>query len=270
MSCSLTSPRDRTEKFVSKKITLSDDEVEEAKEVLNKDIRFLQVEQHFADPPQFNQKITLFSFIPSKNAKPDKDGVYGFAKVRGVYATEEEANERAEFIIRNVDSYHEIFHTYVGRPFPITISEIYSNEVKQIDIRQKTTDVISEDILTQKKNEKQQIEEIKNREKALLEESNRAKNNEPQDDFEVYITEQVKRAQLLWTLVETRKKIDQMKDSINKTTDTIKNFDLNNPEFFSKYKDRYYEARKEAGLPDDNNDNSFIKYLGMDLDDVNV
>lgn len=269
MSSSLTSPSDKNSKFQAVKVTLSDDEVNEAKSVLQKDIRFAQVEQHFADPVQFGQKICLVSFIPSKGAKPDKDNIYGMMKVRGVYSTEDEANDRAEFLIRNVDSYHEIYHCYVGRPFPITTSEAFSNEVKSIDIKQKTTDIISEDILTQKKNERQQIDEIKQKEKALMEESKKAQNNEPLDPFEQYITEQVKRAQLIWTYVETQKKMTTMKENIEKSTKTIKDYDVENPDFYQKYKTRYYEARKEAGLPDeDGNDNSFIKYLGLDLKDV--
>jgi hypothetical protein len=270
MTSSLTSPSDRTGKFVPMKAVLSDEEVDSGVKTLSKDIKFTQVERHFADPGQFGQKITLVSFIPSKGAKPDKDNIYGMMKVRGVYATEDEANERAEFLIRNVDSYHEIFHAYVGRPFPITTSEAFSDEIKQIDIRQKTTDIISEDILTQKKNERQQIEEIKTKEKKLLEESKKAERNEPLDDFEQYITEQVKRAQLIWTYVETTKKMEQMKESIATTTQTITDYDEKNPDYFSRYKERYYEARKEAGIPtDDNSDeSSFIKYLGMDLKDV--
>lgn len=269
MSSSLTAPADKNIKFQAVKTSLSDAEVEEAKNVLQKDIRFAQVEQHFADPPQFGQKITLVSFIPSKGARPDKDNIYGMMKVRGVYATEDEANERAEFLIRNVDSYHEIYHCHVGRPFPITTSEIFSNEIKSIDIKQKTTDIISEDILTQKKNDRQQIEEMKQKEKALLDESKRAQNNEPADPFETYITEQVKRAQLLWTYVETQKKMETMKENIEKASHTIKEYDTEHPEYYEKYKERYYQARKEAGLPDDGSDeNSFIKYLGLDFKDV--
>jgi len=269
MSSSLTSPSDKSGKFQPVKVTFSEDEVQEAKSVLQKDIRFTQVEQHFADPPQFGQMICLVSFIPSKGAKPDKDNIYGMMKVRGIYATEDEANERAEFLIRNVDSYHEIYHCHVGRPFPITTSEAFSDEIKTIDIKQKTTDIISEDILTQKKNDRQQVEEIKQKEKALLEESKRAQKNEPADPFETYITEQVKRAQLIWTYVETRKKMATMKENIEKASSTIKEFDVDNPDFYEKYKKRYYEARKEAGLPEeDGNENSFIKFLGLDLKDV--
>lgn len=267
MTTSLTAPSDKARKFTPIKTSLSEDEVEEAKNVLNKDIRFTQVEQHFSDPAQFGQSICLVSFIPSKGARPDKDNIYGMMKVRGVYPTEDEANERAEFLIRNVDSYHEIYHCHVGRPFPITTSEIFSNEIKSIDIKKKTTDIISEDILTQKRNERQQIEEIKEREKALLDESKKAQNNEPIDPFETYITEQVKRAQLLWTYFETQKKMTQMKESIDTSTTVLTDYEKDHPEYYEKYKDRYYQARKEAGLPDDtSNENSFIKYLGLDLE----
>ena len=66
-----------------------------------------------------------------------------------------EMNKR-EFLIRNVDSYHEIFHCKVGRPFPITDSNEFGNTVKSIDIRKKTTELISEDILNKKKTRKRE------------------------------------------------------------------------------------------------------------------
>lgn len=266
---SLTAPADKEGKFQAVQTTLSDAEVEAAKDGLLKDIRWTQAERHFADPAQFGQTICLVSFVPSKGAKPDKDNIYGMMKVRGVYPTEEEANKRAEFLIREVDSLHEIYHCHVGRPFPITTSEIFSNEVKSIDVRQKATEIISEDILSQKRNDRKQVEEIKQREKALLEESKRAEKNEPIDPFESYITEQVKRAQLIWTYVETQKKMKTMKENIAKATETIEQADTEHPDFFERYKERYYQARKEAGLPEeDPNENSFIKYLGLDLKDV--
>jgi len=267
MTTSLTAPSDRTGNFKFKKMTLSDDEVNDATPILNKDIRFTQIEQHYADPPQFGQNICLVSFVPAKGARPDKDNIFGMMKVRGVYATEQEANERAEYIIRNVDSYHEIYHCNVGRPFPITTTEIYSNEIKTIDIRKKTTDIICEDILSKKQSEKQQIDEIKQREKVLLDESKKAQNNEPIDDFENYITEQVKRAQLIWTYVETKKKLVTMKESIDKSKEVLGKYDEENPDYITKYKDKYYQARKEAGLKDDENDESFMKYLGRDLEE---
>ena len=124
-------------------MVFTEEEVSILHEKLNKDVRELQVDKYYADPKIYGQNICLVSFIPSSGASPDKDGIYGMMKVRGVYATDEEANERAEFIIRNIDSYHEIFHANVGRPFPVTERNDFANTVKSIDIRKKTTDFCS-------------------------------------------------------------------------------------------------------------------------------
>jgi hypothetical protein len=263
---SLLSPSDRQDApYTPKSVEgpLNPDALKNAMDTLSKNITFAQVDRYYADPYQPNQKIALVSFIPSSGSKPDKDNIYGMMKVRGVYATEEEANERAEFLIRNVDSYHEVYHAYVGRPFPVTTSEGYTTEIKKIDIRQKTTDIISEDILQKKKAERGEMEDIKDREKQLLDESKRAQAGEPKDIFEEYITENVKRAQLVWTYHETKTKMDQMKDSFEKATIRIKEIDEKEPEFVDKYRDKYMEARRQSGIPDDNN--SFIQYLGLDL-----
>lgn len=263
---SLTAPSDKIKQSYEPKAVepLNLNELKDAMKDLNKDIRYAQVDRYYADPAVPNQRIVLVSFVPSKGAKPDKDNIYGMMKVRGVYATEEEANERAEFLIKNVDSYHDIYHAYMGRPFPITTTEEYSQELKSIDIRKKTTEMISEDILSKKRKEKKDMEDIQDREKKLLEESKRAQEGEPQDEFDVYITSQVKRAQLAWTFHETKKKLDQMKSSFRSTAEEIKELDKLHPEFIDLYKEKYMTARKESGIPDDHD--SFIKYLGLDLD----
>lgn len=265
MSNSLTSPADRTNQpYQIKQVEpLSPNDVERAFPVLNKDLKFLQVDRYYADPPIAGQNIVLVSFTPSKGAQPDKDGIYGMMKTRGMFATEEEANERAEFLIRNVDSYHDIYHAYNGRPFPITAGEGFSKEIQAIDIRKKTTELISEDILSKKAKEQKEMKEIQEREKHLLAESQRAQEGSTEDPFDVYITTQVKRAQLAWTYHETLKKLEQMKTSFKDTVGVISRLDAEHPEFVQKYRAKYTEARKESGIPDDHD--SFIKYLGLDL-----
>ena len=135
---SLISPHDyRTQEFEDKS-SFTDQEVQILKDKLNIDIRDYQTETYFCDPSIFNQQIGLVSFVPSKGATPDKDGFYGMMKIRGNYVNEEEANIKAEDLIRNVDSYHEIFHCKVGKPFPITNSTNFSEEIKEIDIKKKS------------------------------------------------------------------------------------------------------------------------------------
>jgi len=261
---SLISPSDKQGNIRSKNNTFTDEEVEILHDKLNKDVRDLQVDKYYADPNQFGQNIALVSFIPSSGSKPDKDNIYGMMKVRGIYGTEEEANERAEFLIRNVDSYHEIFHCKVGRPFPITDSNEFANTVKSIDIRKKTTELISEDILNKKRQEKEEMMGIEEREKNLLEESKKAQAGEKIDIFDEYITMNIKRAQLLWTYKETNDKLKQMKESYLSSIERIKEIDIEHPEYKEQYKEKYMEARRQAGIPDEKN--SFVEYLALDID----
>jgi hypothetical protein len=261
---SLLSPFDKKSQQMRLNQTFSEEEVDILKEKLNKDIRDLQIDRYYADPNQHGQNICLVSFIPSTGATPDKDNIYGMMKVRGVYATEEEANERADFIIRNVDSYHEIFHCKVGRPFPVTEDNEFASTVNSIDILKKTTELISKDILSKKKEEKEEMEGIQEREKNLLEESKKAQEGEPMDIFDEYITMNVKRAQLLWTYKETKEKLKQMKNSYLQSIERIKEIDIEMPEFKEQYKEKYMSARRDAGIPDEKN--SFVEYLGLDIE----
>lgn len=246
---------------------LTEEQVNEAMNALNETSlvdKFPRVERQFADPPIPLQTFGLVSFVPSKGATPDKDGVYGFMKMRGNYATQQEASERAEYLIRNVDSYHQIFHAYVGRPFPITIDPKYCAKTEEINIRQKATETISEDVKAKRDKEKEDISAIKQREKALLEQT---KENFQVDPYEEYTVLRVKKAQLIWTYDKTFKQLEEMKKNIIATREKIKEHEQTNPNFAKDYFDRYMQARRDAGIPDDQNtEENFIKYMVEDID----
>jgi len=134
---SLTCPedRDRINKWKPDQTApvLTQEQADEALKELNNTAftdKFPRIERTYADPILPMQYIGLISFTPAKGATPNENGVYGFAKLRGNFSSEIEANERAEFIIRNIDSHHQIYHTYVGRPFPITNSSKYSAKTR--------------------------------------------------------------------------------------------------------------------------------------------
>jgi hypothetical protein len=226
--------------------------------------KFPKVDRTYQDPPIPLQNIGLISFIPAKGAKPNDKGVFGFAKLRGNYASELESNQRAEYIIRNVDSYNQIFHTYVGRPFPITVSSDYSSVTEEIDIRKEATSTISNSIKDKKEIEQQQINEIKEREKMLIDESKK----EDVDPYDEYITLKVKLAQISWTYLEHKKKMAELKDIVIKTRVSIDELDEAHPDYKMTYYDKYMEARTNAGIkesPEEAQDN-FIKYLVQDAD----
>lgn len=247
--------------------SLTDDQTDEAMKVLNNTDftdKFPRVDKCYADPIIPMQIYGLISFTPAKGARPNENGVYGFAKLRGNYATQIEANERAEYLIKNIDSYHTIYHTYCGRPFPMTISSKYSAETTEVDIRKQTTESVSQNIKEKRTDEQQAMKEIKDREEKLLQESKK----EEIDTYDDYITQRVKLAQLSFTYLEHQKKMAEVKDIIIKTRKIIKELDEEFPEYKDSYYDKYMQARKDAGLKESkmDADSNFIKFLVEDVE----
>ncbi len=268
---SLTSPedRDRVNKWRPDQSTppLNNEESNEAMKVLNNTAftdKFPRVDRTYADPVLPMQYIGLISFTPAKGATPNENGVFGFAKLRGNFASEIEASQRAEYIIRNHDSHHQIYHTYVGRPFPITNSSKYSAETSEVDIRKEMATDISKNIKESKSKEDQDIRDIKEREEKLLAESKQ----EEVDPYEDYITLRVKKAQLSWTYLEHQKKMAEVKDIIIKTRQQVEKYDQEHPEFKDSYYEKYMKARDDAGLNTTNKDlkESFLQFLVEDAE----
>jgi hypothetical protein len=287
---SLTAKEDRTTTPANpwrpdlQNVVLSEEEVKNAMTDLNKTAfiaRFPRLDRTYADPAILDQKYGLISFTPAKGAQPNKAGVYGYAKLRGNYATPIETNQRAEYLIRNVDSYHQIYHAFVGRPFPLTNDSKYSAEISEIDLRKDMSESISTDVKQKKEKEKNEIEEIKRREKALVESSRKSIENDERlaaggsieekvsvdDQYENYITLKVKKAQLTWTYLEHKKKMAEIKNIVVETVLSIDKLDLEQPSFKDKYFEKYMTARKEAGILNEmleETQGNFMKYMVED------
>ena len=228
--------------------------------------KFPRLDRLFRDPPPPGQKFSLISFTPAKGATPNENGVYGFIKTRGNYNTVEEASQRAEFLIRYVDSFHQIKTGYCGYPLPLTLDSRYSAEVDEIDIRKQTVESTSAYIKSKKMEDKKEMEEMKNREADLLAESRRAQLGEEVDDpYETYITLKVKKAQLTWTYLEHTKKMEEIKNILVKTRKELEELDSEHPTFSESYFDKYKKAREQAGFQMDDMQDNFIKFMVEDV-----
>ena len=278
---SLTTPEDRISTLKKpwrpdqSSPSLTNIEVDEAIKELNNTTfynKFPSIERTYADPPIINQNIGLISFVPAKGASPNTNGVYGYAKLRGNYATSIESNQRAEFLIRNADSYHQIYHAHVGRPFPLTLSSTYSAEVDEIDVKKQISESISADIKQKKQEEKREMTAIKGREEKLLEDSRKAQKDEPtseDDPYEVYITLKVKKAQLTWTYLKHEEKMAEVKDILVKTRLELDELDSKHETFKKDYFEKYSSARKVAGLTKEtvhSVEDNFMKFMVEDFD----
>ena len=241
---------------------LTDDQVDIGMKTINNK-QFLEkcpkYDRSYQDPPPLMQSIGLISFVPAKGATPNASGVYGMAKLRGNYATEIEANDRAEYLIRKVDSYHQIYHMPVGRPFPITSSPDYVNETSEIDISKQITECIGEDLKEKRQAEKQEGKSMERREQDLLSDAKKTE-SEPYDD---YITSRNKHAQLSWMYFEHHKKLKEVINSLIKTRHFIADMDVEYPEYKNTYYKSYMDAREAANItanPSQGQDN-FIRFL---------
>lgn len=268
---SLTAPEDRDQ---SKRwrptmaAPLTDSEMKEAKdELMNTSYvtSYTRSERSYADPVLPAQLLGLISFTPAKDAKPNKNGVYGFCKLRGNYATLLEADDRAEFLIRNHDSYNQISTCYVGRPFPLTESRKFSDDINEVDLNKEAAESMSSAIRRQQKKDSRDLKEIKDREKLLKEDVKKKPGDDP---FEDYITTRVKRAQLVWNYKEHQKKMTEVKELIINCRKKIVDLDAEHPEFDGNYFEKYRLARVESGLDEttEQSEQNFMKYLVKDIE----
>lgn len=208
------------------------------------------------DPELNHQRFALISFVPSSGATPDADGCFGVAKVRGVFPNIEEADEWANNLIRNYDSYAEIDFVPVGKEFPIMADNmVYVKETREVDVR-KILDKTTKEYLDKKREqEKQQIEEIKKRQKELQE----LPQEEDKESLDYYIKLRVKRATSLMRKDEARNVMNQCNHVIDATGVELNEVEEKHPEYAKQYLEQYETALKETGIKPQ--DNPLIKYM---------
>lgn len=243
---------------------LNKDELKIAVQELHVNLPYPQVERRYLDPPLDGQKFGLFSFVPAVGVKPNQNGIYGFAKLRGNFSKDTDAKERAEMIIREVDSYHKIYTPIVGYPFPVTTKSGFAEDVTDVDVKRDMKESMSEAVKRKRQEDEKEIEEIQQKEKNLLDDVKKAP-EENKEDY--YTTLMTKKAQLTWTYVETMKKMRQVAILAVKARKEVEDLDKQNSSLKEQYMKKYMDARRQAGIPDAqiNSDDNFIKYMVEDV-----
>jgi hypothetical protein len=221
------------------------------------------------DPEILGQRVGLFSFTPSRGAKPDQYGVYGVLKLRGNFAHEEEASTKAEELVRRTDSYNPIYHTFVGQTVPLAVdSSKFTDDIQNVDLKKHVDDIVSQQTKSKLKQEKEEMKSIQERERELLKENEAIlQGTYEEDTLDNYIMTRVKKAQLVWTYLENKKKLDQeVKTAILKVRDELAVLDEKHPEYIKEYFERYKEARESVGISEGDKfgQSNFMNYLMED------
>lgn len=242
-------------------------------ELVKNNLLFPRSVKSIHDPVILGQEYGLLSFTPAPNVQPNSNGVYGVFKLRGNFGTLEEAQAYAEKLIRNHDSYNEVHTVRVGQCIPLTKKTELVEETDVIDLNKDVESIVSNDVKSKRQKEKAEIKTIQEREQQLLKENKEIMEGEyKQDPLDQYIMLKVKKAQLMWTLVETRKRIqNEIIPSIRRAKDEIRAMDQEHPDFDQLYYERYKNAREAVGIKDQDklNYSYFMEYL-LDENDVNL
>ena len=242
-------------------------------QLLKQTLLFPRSVKSIHDPVILGQEYGLISFTPAKDAQPNANGIYGVFKVRGNFGTLEESQQYAEKLVRNHDSYNEIHTVRVGQCIPLTKNPELVEETDVIDLNKEVESIVSNDVKQKRQQEKQEMKTIQNREKELLKENKEIMDGTyTADPLDQYIMLRVKKAQLMWTLVETRKRMEnEVIPAIKKAKADIRAMDDEHPEFEKQYYQRYVEARESVGIKDQDklNYSYFMQYL-LDENDVEL
>ena len=267
--------------------SLSNEDVQVAKDELVKNVNvFPRINRRFVDPPKAGEaKFALFSYIDYQDVemlrffdeiidslKPKHKKqllelkarphlVKGVGKIRGAYMTQQEAETRAEEIVRDIDSTNSVFTCIVGMPFPL-VTEGMSEEVNEIDLQQQTEHTIAQNVRRQRQKEQKEMEDIKRREEELMRNAEKDPNADDEDN---YIAQRVKLAHLRYSIEQHVKKHDECVENKKKVLEWLVDMKSRNPEFEEKYMEKYMAGRKAAHIPDDHDPEGFMKYMNDPL-----
>jgi hypothetical protein len=256
----------------SEREDLTVEETKRAKnDLVSKNLLFPRSVKATNDPVILSQEYGLISFTPAKDVQPNKNGIYGVIKLRGNFPTLEESEQYSENLIRNHDSYNEIHIVRVGQCIPLSKNSELVEETINVDVNKEVDKIMSENVKEKRKQEKEDIKTIKEREEKLLKENKEILQDVyEKEPLEEYIMLRVKKAQLMWTLVETRKRIEkEIIPAIKKVKNEIQEWNEKYPTFDKEYYERYMEARKSVGIEaqDKLNYSYFMNYLMDDNDE---
>jgi ribosomal protein S18 len=205
---------------------------------------FRKIDNKFRDPKIVGQEYALFSFLPAIGASPNKFGVFGYAKVRGNFATEEEAQQHAIGLIQKVDSTHSILTTTVGCPFPLALNNKTQLETNEVNLNKDAQDAFE-------KMHKKETEEERQNKKEVLERKKQLEKSVDDDEISAvdqYITERVKIAHGVFRIIEMRKDIELIKRRILETNKILETAETEFPEILDQFKDKFNEVSKSTGV----------------------
>ena len=209
-------------------------------------VKFPKVQRLPVDPPLAGQNTALFSF---KLLPQPVNGVYGFLKFRGAFATDADWEAHAKNIIRTIDSKHHIYPYQQGRWMPITVNDDFVQEALEVSKNDEIVNIFNQKEKQEDIEAKQRVREIKDRERKLMEQ---IRDQTPDTDSLDYYAQQVMKIQQLESWLETmRKRKRDMLKALEAGKAEMKRVEKEHPEYLDQVNDKIITIKKEIGLEPD-------------------
>jgi hypothetical protein len=212
---------------------------------------YRKLERGVVDPGIPNQCFALFSFVAAE--QPNKFGLFGFSKIRGVFATEIEAREKCRKLISKFDSVNTIHIVRVGHPFPI--GEKFNGEWDNVVLDEELQK--AEEILRVKEEEREEEEKkfFENRKKELFED---VKKDKKSNTLEWYITLRQKYASMGALHDEYTKQLENIEKVAQTSYDEMREIEKSNPNVLLEFQEEYEKTRKACGLDKDSSKEGIV------------
>jgi len=258
-NCLLELPRPDTEREPLTKEQLS----QAVKDLTDKayiSMSYPKTSKLFKDPPINGQHFGLYSFTPSRGAKPDEQGFYGTVNFRGAFQNMVDADDYSKYLIKEVNSYAVINYCPIGFPTPLTTDRDRFAVLAEIDVRKKVEGIQKEEIATRKKEEQQQINEVMEQQERLYQDVKDDRNS-LDDDIEFYTQLRVKKANLLNHQDSLEEKMKEALELVAKVEQEVADMDARYPEYKDQFKVKYEASLKICNIKIE--DSPILKYLGL-------
>lgn len=195
------------------------------------------------------------SFCPAAGATPNNENVFAYYKIRGVYATEEEAIEKCTMkIVATQDALTNIYIHRVGHPIPLaTDIELPSQQITEVDMANNLLKSFRNYSKKQKKKNDEIVKELEERKKVLQ------AGEKEITELEKYAELRAKMANWSLTLSDVRATVKDLENRMIEGHKVIVEADEKNPTFQEEYLELILKENESCG---------FVKGKTEDMDKI--
>lgn len=211
-------------------------------------IRYPMVVRSMRDPPIFNQAYANVSFMFFDKPETLKSGkpVYGFGIVRGAWESEKTATDKAETIIKEVDSRNQVRIAPMGQWFPLTPDNAVCQDLLDVRTRENETEQLRDRAAKDAEAKQREIQrELREREREL--EAERDADTD-KDHIRYYARRRVTEMRLREAIEHMQQRLSGMKRNLLKCRVELKQIDAKFPQHEHEWLDCYNAERAKTGI----------------------